>query len=125
MLGLVLAGDRAMAEAPGGVQRGFHPGDPLTQGSAGRSGTLLTSRSQAGLLLSCSWLSPSLPGPQYPHLAVKAVERCRAGGFESESASGGVELVGSLAVKLHLGLTLLPSRPAPTSGSGWQEVLPD
>lgn len=42
-----------------------------------------------------------------------------------ESASGGVELLGSLAVKLHLGLTLLPSCPAPTSGSGWQEVLPD
>lgn len=34
-------------------------------------------------------------------------------------------LLESLAVKLHLGLTLLLSRPAPTSGSGWQEVLPD
>lgn len=43
-----------------------------------------------------------------------------------ETAKVGVGvLLGSLSVKLHLGLTLLSSRPAPTSGSGWQEVLPD
>lgn len=35
MLGLVLAEDRAVSEAPGEVLRGSLPWGPLTQGSAG------------------------------------------------------------------------------------------
>lgn len=94
----------------GGVGRGFKGSARQAQGM-GRV-----------VLLPCAWTLEASPcWGWYPLPSDEGLGRCRAGRVrESVSLTESPSVPGC---ELHLGLTLLPSCPAPTSGNCRQEVL--